>query len=127
MKTPQHQSRSSGSTSKKMALLIGALAVSAAATQASTDYGPAIWTPAAFPSPPPPPQASTDYGPAIWTPAYSGHWYTTGSGHKFCVIHDMEGYYPSTISYFQQSGTGASIHYCVNGKKDSSGDAPAGE
>src|SRR4051794_22805340 len=71
--------------------------------------------------------ASADYGPAIWNPAYSGHWYTSGSGHKFAVIHDMEGYYLSTISYFKQSGTQASIHYCVNGLKDTSTDAPAGE
>src|SRR3954464_9897355 len=71
--------------------------------------------------------ASADYGPAIWRPAYSGHWYTSGSGHKFAVIHDMEGYYLSTISYFQQSGTQASVHYCVNGVKDTSSDAPAGE
>jgi hypothetical protein len=72
-------------------------------------------------------RASTDYGPAIWRPAYSGHWYTSGNGHKFHVIHDMEGYYLSTISYFQQSGTSASVHYCINGLKDTSSDAPAGE
>ena len=72
-------------------------------------------------------QASADYGPAIWNPAYSGHWYTSGYGHKFHVCHDMEGYYMSTISYFKQSGTSASVHYCVNGKKDASTDAPAGE
>jgi N-acetylmuramoyl-L-alanine amidase len=72
-------------------------------------------------------QAQPDYGPAIWRPVYSGHWYTSGNGHRFVVIHDMEGYYLSTISYFQQSGTQASIHYYVNGVKDSSSDAPAGE
>ncbi|MDB6125937.1 MAG: hypothetical protein JWQ71_4930 [Pedosphaera sp.] len=72
-------------------------------------------------------QAQPDYGPAIWRPVYSGHWYTSGNGHKFVVIHDMEGYYLSTISYFQQSGTQASVHYYVNGVKDSSSDAPAGE
>ncbi|EEF62142.1 N-acetylmuramoyl-L-alanine amidase [Pedosphaera parvula] len=71
--------------------------------------------------------ASSDYAPAIWNPAYSGHWYTSGNGHKFVVCHDMEGYYLSTISYFQQSGTQASIHYCVNGKQDTGTDAPAGE
>jgi N-acetyl-anhydromuramyl-L-alanine amidase AmpD len=71
--------------------------------------------------------ASADYAPAIWNQAYSGHWYTSGSGHKFAVIHDMEGYYLSTISYFKQSGTQASVHYCVNGLKDTSTDAPAGE
>src|SRR3954466_9328633 len=72
-------------------------------------------------------KAQPDYGPAIWRPAYSGHWYTTGNGHKFVVIHDMEGYYLSTISYFKQSGTQASVNYCVNGLKDNSRDAPAGE
>jgi N-acetylmuramoyl-L-alanine amidase len=72
-------------------------------------------------------EAQPDYGPAIWRQAYPGHWYTGGNGHKFCVIHDMEGYYLSTISYFQQSGTQASIHYCANGLKDNSSDAPAGE
>ncbi|MEP6664158.1 MAG: N-acetylmuramoyl-L-alanine amidase, partial [Verrucomicrobiota bacterium] len=59
--------------------------------------------------------------------AYAGHWYTSGNGHKFHVIHDMEGYYLSTISYFQRSSTQASIHYCVNGLKDTSTDSPAGE
>src|ERR1043165_380170 len=72
-------------------------------------------------------QASTDYGPAIWNPVCSGHWYTTGYGHKFHVIHDMEGYYLSTISYFKNCNTSASVHYCVNGLKDTSSDAPAGE
>jgi N-acetylmuramoyl-L-alanine amidase/FG-GAP-like repeat len=72
-------------------------------------------------------QAQPDYPPAIWRPVYSGHWYTSGNGHKFVVIHDMEGYYLSTISYFQQSGTQVSIHYMVNGLKDNASDAPAGE
>src|SRR3954464_3821807 len=71
--------------------------------------------------------ASTDYGPAIFRQAYSGHWYTSGHGHKFVVIHDMEGYYQSTISYLQRSSTSVSIHYCVNGKKDNTSDYPAGE
>src|SRR4051812_48961486 len=71
-------------------------------------------------------QASTDYGPAIWRPCYSTHKYTSGNGHKFLVIHDMEGYYLSSISYFQRSTTQASVHYFVNGKKDTSSDAPAG-
>jgi hypothetical protein len=72
-------------------------------------------------------QAQPDYAPALWQPAYPGHWYTGGNSHSFCVIHDMEGYYQATISYFQQSGTQASVHYCVNGLKDNSSDAPAGE
>ena len=36
-------------------------------------------------------QAQPDYPPALWNPAYPGHWYTSGYGHYFCVIHDMEG------------------------------------
>ena len=65
-------------------------------------------------------QAQPDYPPAIWNQAYPGHWYTSGNGHFFCVIHDMEGYYEATISYFQQPTQGgsnsfASIYYCVNG------------
>src|SRR5438270_12012022 len=72
-------------------------------------------------------QASSDYGPAIWNPACNGHWYTSGYGHKFHVVHDMEGYYLSTISYFQNCATQASVHYCVNGLQDTGSDHPAGE
>lgn len=82
-------------------------------------------------------RASTDYEPAIYREAYSGHWYTSGNGHKFAVIHDMEGYYLSTISFFQREcqnvksdgtcGGRASAHYCVNGLKDNSSDAERGE
>jgi N-acetyl-anhydromuramyl-L-alanine amidase AmpD len=78
-----------------------------------------------------------DYPPALWNPAYTNHWYTTGYSHSFCVIHDMEGFYEATISYFQQSGTQASAHYCINGLQNGSdnqghvennpADAPAGE
>lgn len=72
-------------------------------------------------------QASTDYGPAIWRQACSTHWYTSGYYHHFCVIHDMEGYYASTISYLQGCNNTVSIYYCVNGKQDTSTDYPAGE
>ena len=70
--------------------------------------------------------ASSDYGPAHWVPN-CGQYYTSGYGHKFVVIHDMEGYYASTISFFQNCGTTASIHYCTNGKQDTSTDAAAGD
>src|SRR5213594_3568364 len=72
--------------------------------------------------------ASTDYGPAV-TRLITGctKWYTTGNGHHFCVIHDMEGYYLSTISYLQRCDITVSIHYCANGKTDYSGDAAPGE
>ncbi len=83
-------------------------------------------------------QAQPDYAPALWNPAYTNHWYTSGVTHSFCVIHDMEGYYEATISYFQMAGTDASIHYCVNSLQNGNdsahghvennpGDAPAGE
>jgi hypothetical protein len=73
-------------------------------------------------------QASTDYGPAIWRPLCEANYYVSGSGHKFHVIHDMEGYYASVVSWFSSCGmTTASIHYAVNGKQDASSDAAAGE
>lgn len=73
-----------------------------------------------------------DYPLAKWAQAASGHWYTTGVGDYFVVIHDMEGYYLSTISYFQNPATQASAHFCINGLKNgpgenNTGDAPAGE
>src|SRR5204862_1770320 len=72
--------------------------------------------------------ASTDYGPAIYRPMSGcSKWYTTGSGHKFVVCHDMEGYYASTISYLNNCSVTVSIHYMVNGLKDASSDYPAGE
>jgi N-acetyl-anhydromuramyl-L-alanine amidase AmpD len=74
--------------------------------------------------------ASTDYGPAIWRPACSGKWNTTGSGHKFAVIHDMEGYYAYEVSSgggLRSCSTTVSVHYCVNGKQDATSDYPAGE
>ncbi|HZV34175.1 MAG TPA: N-acetylmuramoyl-L-alanine amidase [Verrucomicrobiae bacterium] len=86
----------------------------------------------AQPLPPPP-----DYTNALWNQAYPGHWYTSGAGHYFCIIHDMEGYYESTLSYFQQSNTDASVYYCVNSLQNGSdkmghrennpNDAPAGQ
>jgi hypothetical protein len=69
--------------------------------------------------------ASTDYGPAIWKPANSGTYQTTGNGHKFHVVHDIEGYYATVLSILNSKG--ASVHYAVNGKKDNSSDAAPGE
>src|SRR5690242_8774794 len=64
-------------------------------------------------------QASTDYGPAIWQGICNANWYTSGNGHHFAVIHDMEGYYASTVSYFSSCGmTSASVYYAINGKQD---------
>jgi len=71
--------------------------------------------------------ASTDYGPAIWHPICNANWYTTGNGHHFCVIHDMEGYYASTVAWFDNcSMSSASVHFAVNGKQDATSDAGAG-
>ena len=73
-------------------------------------------------------QASTDYGPATWRSSCNANYYTSGNGHKFAVIHDMEGYYASTISYFAACGTtGVSVHYLANGKKDATSDYAAGD
>src|SRR6266513_1935145 len=72
--------------------------------------------------------ASTDYAPAIWHAICNANYYTSGNGHHFCVIHDMEGYYASTIAWFDNcTMTSASIYYCVNGLKDATSDAPRGE
>src|SRR5436190_952864 len=73
-------------------------------------------------------QASGDYGPAIWRPTCEANWYTTGFGHKFHVVHDMEGYYAGVIASFTSCGyTRASVHYAVNGKQDAASDYSAGE
>lgn len=72
-------------------------------------------------------RASTDYPPAIYREAYPGHWYTSGYGKRFYVIHDMEGYYWGTIYWFQRSTVYASVHYCTNGKVDNATDSPVHE
>lgn len=80
--------------------------------------------------------ASTDYAPAIYRPMSGcSKWYTSGNGHHFAVIHDMEGYYASSISYLNRCDKKAdgsyavagSIHYLVNGKQDATSDYVAGE
>ncbi|MDB6027265.1 MAG: hypothetical protein JWM68_3488, partial [Verrucomicrobiales bacterium] len=71
--------------------------------------------------------ASTDYGPAVWRPVCDGKWYTTGSGKQFYVIHDMEGYYLTGISYLQRCDISTSVHYAVNGLSDTGSDAAPGE
>src|SRR6185436_14524441 len=65
--------------------------------------------------------AQPDYPAAHWVPAACTKYYTSGNGHQFVVIHDMEGYYQSSISYLNRCDTNtngnynvsASIHYCV--------------
>src|SRR5437764_6513513 len=39
----------------------------------------------------------------------------------------MEGYYASTISMIQNCNSSVSVHYCVNGKQDTSTDYAAGQ
>ncbi len=71
--------------------------------------------------------ASTDYPPATFYGTGScSKWNTSGHGKKFYVHHDMEGYYLTGISYLQQCSVSVSIHYLVNGKKDTTSDAAAG-
>ena len=73
-------------------------------------------------------QAQPDYPIAFWRPPTGcNKYYTSGNGHHFAVIHDMEGYYASGISYLQRCDVSVSIHYMVNGKKDASSDYAAGE
>ena len=72
--------------------------------------------------------ATSDYGPAV-DRMITGctKWYTTGYGHKFAVVHDMEGYYLTGTSYLRRCDISVSCHYTVNGLVDYSGDAPRGE
>jgi len=72
--------------------------------------------------------ASADYGPAV-DRMITGctKWYTTGYGHKFCVVHDMEGYYLTGTSYIRRCDISVSCHYTVNGLTDYAGDAAPGE
>jgi autotransporter-associated beta strand protein len=67
--------------------------------------------------------AQPDYAAAHWNPPGCVKYYTTGYGHSFCVIHDMEGYYLDSISYLNRCDTNtngvynidASVNYLVNG------------
>lgn len=70
-----------------------------------------------------------DYPLAHWVPGKAGYYYTNGNGKQFVVIHDMEGYYASVVSYFQtlSDGRQVSVHYCVNGLQDSPSDALPGD
>jgi autotransporter-associated beta strand protein len=84
--------------------------------------------------------AQPDYPSALWVPTPCAKWYTSGNGRSFIVIHDMEGYYETSISYLNRcdldtSGNyvvSASVHYLVNGLQNgpgenNPGDGPAGE
>ena len=55
--------------------------------------------------------AQPDYAPAHWTPPSCTKWYTSGYARQFCVIHDIEGYYLSAVSYLNSCATGTSGNY----------------
>jgi len=58
--------------------------------------------------------SSTDYGPAIWTPAGSCNYSTRGGTAVSAVtIHDVEGSYSGCISWFQNCSAGVSAHYVI--------------
>ncbi len=72
--------------------------------------------------------ATSDYGPAVDRMITAcAKWYTSGYGHKFAVVHSMEGYYLTGTSYLRRCDISASCHYTVNGLVDYSGDAARGE
>ncbi|HOX59827.1 MAG TPA: immunoglobulin domain-containing protein [Candidatus Paceibacterota bacterium] len=72
--------------------------------------------------------ATSDYGPAVDRLITAcSKWYTSGYGHKFAVVHSMEGYYLTGTSYLRRCDISASCHYTVSGLVDYSGDAPRGE
>jgi uncharacterized protein (TIGR02597 family) len=59
--------------------------------------------------------AQPDYPLAHWVPPSDcTKWYTSGNGHQFCVIHDMENYYEFTLSYLDDCSVNASVYYLVN-------------
>jgi hypothetical protein len=89
--------------------------------------------------------AQPDYPLAHWVPPACTKYYTSGNGHHFVVIHDMEGYYEASISYLNRCDTNtngvlnvqASVYYLVNGQQNGAdedghtennpSDAPAGD
>ena len=90
-------------------------------------------------------QAQPDYAGAQYVPPACTKWYTTGNGHSFVVIHDMEGYYQTTISYLNRCdldtngnfNVAVSVYYAVNSlhngsdthghHENNTNDAPVGE
>ncbi len=55
---------------------------------------------------------TADYGPALWvaSPNYNSR---GGTAITAVTIHDMEGSYAGAISWFQNTSSGVSAHYCV--------------
>ena len=98
-------------------------------------YSAVIFGVALFLTATPRAKATADYGPAVDRMLTCAKYYTTGYGKRFVVIHDMEGYYLTGISYLRRcdlnsSGNynvSVSCHYVVNGLKDYASDAERGE
>ncbi|WP_282297333.1 peptidoglycan recognition family protein [Stenotrophomonas sp. PS02289] len=58
--------------------------------------------------------ASTDYGPAIWTPASASNYGSSRSAAISAVtVHTTQGSYAGTISWFQNAAAGVSAHYVI--------------
>ena len=58
--------------------------------------------------------ASTDYGPAIWTPAHSTNYNASRSAAISAVtVHTTQGSYAGAISWFQNSTSNVSAHYVI--------------
>lgn len=59
-------------------------------------------------------QFSADYPPARWVPAYSGNYGgLRGRDPQYVVVHDTEGSYAGTISWFQNPMAGVATHYVI--------------
>ena len=57
---------------------------------------------------------SADYGPAVWSAAYSGNFQVANRTKvDHIVIHDTEGSYSGTISWFKDPAANVSAHYVV--------------
>lgn len=58
--------------------------------------------------------SSSDYAPAIWTPAASCNYSTSrGASISAVTIHDVEGTYAGCISWFQNCSANVSAHYVL--------------
>ena len=55
---------------------------------------------------------SDDYGPAVWSP--SPNYYNDNNFNQlFCVVHDTEGPFASSLSWLQNPASSASAHYII--------------
>jgi len=58
-------------------------------------------------------QLGVDYPGARWVPASTSNYTAGGEAPRYVVIHDMEGSYAGSISWFQNPAAQASAHYLV--------------